>query len=241
MRVIDHDDRFPEGRRMTVLADVVGQYMFQSFARSPYAVVALVTPIDDPRVIERRHTGPGEGVVAPTAVVRGQRMSRRFSVRISAVVTRLAGAHHFVMVDDRNRLPTGRGGMACLTYRCRQHVLGRLRRARDSIAAVMATCAAARRSFEHAVPVARLAVDVAVQAVEFEPRRKMIERNCRRHRGVRRNGRDTRQEQPEERCAELHSELTDSVTRAREMIPLNDNDCNQRRTFRHACRPWRGS
>jgi len=209
VRVINPRDRLPEVRRVAVFADVVRKDVSGAFAGGLCTVMAAETAVDDARVV-KRHTGPRKGVVARGAIVGRLRMGRRFRIRIRAVVARLTRTHHLLVIDERHRLPTGRRRMTRLTHRRRQHVPRRLRRVRDPIAAVVASRAGARRSFEHASYVARFAVDVAVHAVEFEAGREVIER--RGYRGGMSERRDREhQQQDEESSAAFHVQITCSA------------------------------
>lgn len=172
--MVDDRHRNPEARRMAVLADVVAEDVFRTFSGGRGTVMAANTVVDDAFVVERDGR-PRIGVVALFAVVRGRRVVDRFRIRIRAVVTRLASAEDLLVIDDRHGVPAHHRRVARLADCSGQHVTRRLGRVRDAVAAVVTSRARSRRTFEHTTHMARLAVHVAVQAVEFEARGEVIE------------------------------------------------------------------
>ena len=172
--MVDNGHRLPEAGRMAVFADVVGKDVFRAFAGGGGSVMATNTVVDDAFVVERDGR-PRIGVVALFAVVRGRRVIDRFRIRVRAVVTRLAGADHLLVIHDRHRIPAHERRMAGLAGRGGQHVTRRLGGVCDAVTAIVTSRACSRRSREHATHVARLAIYVAMHAVEFEAGGEVIE------------------------------------------------------------------
>lgn len=151
------------GRRL----DVVGV-----LAGSVDTVVTGRAIAGDATVIEARHR-PGQCVVAAVAGRAGLDVPGALARRGQAIVTLLAAAHDFAVLNARKLRPVLRAVASVAVVRGR-HMLWRLAAAGNRRRSAVAGAALHGCTFEPAVDMAGLALDKAVETLQRKPRDIMI-------------------------------------------------------------------
>jgi len=171
--VVHPQHRRPAGWRVAGLADVACLHVSSALAGGTTSVVAAHAVSGDPGVIELRGA-PRCCVVASVAIERCLDVVSRLARRPNTVVTALAAAAHFLMIESGGG-QVGRSGVALRAPVGAHDVVRGLRRGADERAAGVAGHAFSRRALECGVHVARLAGHVPMCAGQLIACRQVIE------------------------------------------------------------------